>query len=238
MHLKHVIQSDGKLTGVTEQVNGMPLLQPGKIVAIGLNYKDHIAETGLAQPMQPLIFAKLPSSVIGEGDAILLDETLTTRVDWEVELAVVIARRARSVSEPDALSYVFGYTVANDISARDLQFSDGQWIRAKSLDTFCPIGPVVVTADEIDDPQNLGLRTRVNGEIKQQSTTAEMLFSVAELIAYCSRNFTLNAGDLLLTGTPWGCGEFTTPPGHLRAGDLLESEIDRIGTLVNPVVAT
>ena len=175
--------------------------------------------------------------MIGPGDAIELDEELATRVDWEVELAVVVGRRMRRVAERDALDHVFGYTVGNDVSARDVQFSESQWIRAKSFDTFCPLGPVVVSAGEIPDPQALALRTRVNGELMQDSTTAEMVFGVAELLAFCSRSFTLEPGDVVLTGTPWGCGEFMDPPRSLHPGDVVETEIEGIGTLRNPVRA-
>jgi 5-carboxymethyl-2-hydroxymuconate isomerase len=139
------------------------------------------------------------------------------------------------VDPATALDHVFGYTVANDVSARDVQFSDGQWARAKSLDTFCPLGPEVVTPQDVPDPQALGLRTRVNGDLVQDSSTAEMLFGVRELIAFCSRSFTLLPGDVLLTGTPWGCGAFMTPPRFLAAGDVVETEIDGLGTLRNPV---
>ena len=187
-------------------------------------------------PKEPLVFCKFTTSVIGDGDEIVIDAQLTQRVDWEVELAVVVGRQMRDVTADDALGYVHGYTVANDVSARDLQFADGQWVRAKSLDTFCPLGPVVVPAAEIPDPQALGLRTRVNGETMQDSTTADMLFSVAELLAFCSRSFTLAPGDIVLTGTPWGCGEFLDPKRSLHHGDVVEVEIDGIGTLRNPVV--
>ena len=183
------------------------------------------------------MFAKFPSSVIGPTDSIELDETLTKRVDWEVELAVVVGRRMRRVKEHDALDYVFGYTVGNDVSARDVQFSESQWVRGKNFDTFCPLGPIVVTADEIPDPQALTLRTRVNGEVMQESSTAEMVFGVAELLAFCSHNFTLEPGDVVLTGTPWGCGEFIDPPRSLAAGDVVETEIEGIGALRNPIVA-
>jgi 5-carboxymethyl-2-hydroxymuconate isomerase len=213
----------------------LPPLRPGKIVAIGLNYLDHIRETGMQRPGAPLVFAKFPSSVIGPDQPIYIPRSLTQRVDWEVELAVVIGRRARLVAEEAALEHVFGYTVANDVSARDIQFADGQWVRGKSLDTFCPIGPMIVTADEIPDPGNLALGTKVNGAVMQDSTTAEMLFGVAELISYCSSSFTLEPGDLLLTGTPWGCGEFMSPPRSLGAGDLVETYVEGIGTLANPV---
>jgi 5-carboxymethyl-2-hydroxymuconate isomerase len=212
-------------------------LHPGKIVAIGLNYRDHIRESKLPQPEWPLVFAKFPSSVTGPNDPIVVDAGLTTHVDWEVELGVIVGRRMRNVAEGAALEYVFGYTVGNDVSARDVQFSESQWTRGKSLDTFCPIGPVVVTPDEIPDPQVLALRTRVNGELMQDSSTAEMLFGVGELLAFCSRNFTLEPGDLLLTGTPWGCGYFMDPPRSLEVGDVVECEVEHIGVLRNSVAA-
>jgi 2-keto-4-pentenoate hydratase/2-oxohepta-3-ene-1,7-dioic acid hydratase in catechol pathway len=215
----------------------MAPVTPGKIVAIGLNYLDHIRESGAAPPARPLVFAKFPSSVIGPDAPIVIDAEVTERVDWEVELAVVIGRTARDVSPADALDHVLGYTVANDVSARDLQFSDGQWVRAKSLDTFCPLGPVLVTADEVADPQRMHLVCRVNGEVVQDATTDLMVFGVAELISFCSRSFTLEAGDVLLTGTPWGCGEFMDPRRSLAPGDVVECEIDGIGTLRNPVIA-
>jgi 2-keto-4-pentenoate hydratase/2-oxohepta-3-ene-1,7-dioic acid hydratase in catechol pathway len=211
-------------------------LRPPKIVAIGLNYLDHVRESNLTVPERPLVFTKFTTSVIGDGDRIEVDRSLTERVDWEVELAVVVGRRMRQVSVDDALGHVFGYTVANDVSARDLQFGDGQWVRGKSLDTFCPLGPAIVTADELPDPQALALRTRVNGETVQDSTTAEMVFGVAELLAFCSQSFTLEPGDVVLTGTPWGCGEFMDPPRSLRHGDVVEVEVEGIGVLRNEVV--
>jgi 2-keto-4-pentenoate hydratase/2-oxohepta-3-ene-1,7-dioic acid hydratase in catechol pathway len=214
----------------------LPPVVPGKIVAIGLNYLDHIRESGLDTPDRPIVFAKFPSSVIGGDEPIRLPVDLTKRVDWEVELAVVIGAPAHYVSRDAALGHVYGYTVANDVSARDLQFSDGQWVRAKSIDSFCPIGPVVVTADEIPDPQALRLLTRVNGEVVQDATTDLMVFDVAELISFCSHSFTLEPGDVLLTGTPWGCGEFMDPKRSLAPGDVVECEVEGIGTLRNPVV--
>lgn len=212
-------------------------IQPGKIVAIGLNYRDHAREAGIEPPAEPLVFAKFPSAVIGPGEPIVIDRRHARRVDWEVELAVVIGRRMCGVDTARALDHVFGYTVANDISARDVQFADGQWTRGKSFDTFCPLGPVVVTADEIPDPQAIQLTTRVNGETVQRSSTAEMIFGVAELLAYCSCSFSLEPGDLVLTGTPWGCGEFMTPRRSLQPGDVVEVEAAGIGVLRNPVVA-
>jgi 5-carboxymethyl-2-hydroxymuconate isomerase len=210
-------------------------VRPGKIVAIGLNYADHVRETGMALPERPLVFAKFPSSIIGPGAPIHIDRRLTERVDWEVELAVVIGRRMRDVPAEQALEHVFGYTVANDVSGRDAQFADGQWVRGKSFDTFCPVGPAIVTRDEIADPQALRLTTTVNGDLVQDSSTAEMIFSVAELLAYCSRSFTLEPGDLVLTGTPWGCGEFMDPQRHLQDGDVVECAVEGVGVLRNPV---
>jgi len=207
--------------------------RPGKIVAIGLNYMDHVRESGAEPPKQPLVFCKFTTSLIGDGEEIKIPRALTERVDWEVELAAIIGKTARNVSVEDALSYVGGYTVANDVSARDLQFADVQWVRAKSLDTFCPIGPKVV---QLDDPQNLKLITRVNGETVQDSNTSEMIFGVAELVSFCSHSFTLEEGDMILTGTPWGCGEFMDPKRSLKGGDVVECEIEGIGVLRNPVV--
>ena len=207
--------------------------RPGKIVAIGLNYMDHVRESGMQPPAKPLVFCKFTTSLIGDGDEIRIPRALTERVDWEVELAAVIDREARDVSVEDALSYVRGYTVANDVSARDLQFADVQWVRAKSLDTFCPLGSELV---QLDDPQNLKLFTRVNGEVVQDSSTSEMIFGVAELISFCSQSFTLEPGDVILTGTPWGCGEFMDPKRSLQHGDVVECEIEGVGVLRNPVV--
>jgi 2-keto-4-pentenoate hydratase/2-oxohepta-3-ene-1,7-dioic acid hydratase in catechol pathway len=210
-------------------------LRPASIVCIGLNYLDHVRETGMEKPASPLVFSKLRSSVIGPGEAIRIDPAVTTQVDWEVELAVVIGRPAHRVPVAEALDVVFGYTAANDVSARDVQFGDGQWVRGKSLDTFCPLGPAVVTPDEVPDPQQVALRTRVNGETVQDSTTAEMVFGVAELISFCSHSFTLLPGDVLLTGTPWGCGAFADPPRYLHGGDVVEVDVAGVGTLTNPV---
>ncbi|HVV57365.1 MAG TPA: fumarylacetoacetate hydrolase family protein [Gaiellaceae bacterium] len=216
---------------------GRPLapLRPGKIVAVGLNYLDHVEEAGTEAPARPLLFAKFPSSVIGPDAEIVVDRRVTERVDWEVELGVVIGRTLRDVPAGDALGHVFGYTAGNDVSARDVQFGDGQWVRGKSLDTFCPLGPRIVTADAIPDPQRLRLTTKVNGEVVQDSSTAKMIFDVAEILAFCSRSFTLEPGDLVLTGTPWGCGEFMDPKRSLRDGDVVEVSVEGVGALRNPV---
>ena len=225
--------------GAPRALNGTTLqapLRPGKIVAIGLNYRQHAAESGVEPPAAPLIFAKFPSSVVGPTADIVVDRRLTQSVDWEAELGVVVGARMRNVPADRALEHVFGYTVVNDVSARDAQSGDGQWVRAKSMDTFCPTGPVVVRADEIPDPQRLRVWTAVNGEVMQDASTADMIFGVAELLAYCSSNFTLEPGDLLITGTPWGVVVVRKPPITLQPGDVVETGVDGIGTLRNRVV--
>jgi 2,4-diketo-3-deoxy-L-fuconate hydrolase len=212
----------------------LPIDRPGKIVCVGLNYRDHAAESNLALPSRPLLFAKWQTSLIGPGDAIVLPP-VSDQVDYEAELGVVIGTRARGVSADDALGVVAGYTCVNDVSARDLQMSEGQWTRAKSFDTFCPVGPAIVPAAEIPDPQALGIRCLVNGEPMQDSTTAEMVFSVAEIIAFVSAGITLEPGDLIATGTPAGVGMARNPPVFLTDGDVVTVEIDRVGALTNPV---
>lgn len=211
-----------------------PLTLPSKIMAIGKNYADHARESHSAIPDRPILFAKFPTTIIGPGDTVTWDPTLTTKVDFEAELAVIIGKTARRVPEAEALNYVFGYTCANDVTARDLQKGDGQWVRGKSLDTFCPLGPWLVTADEVPYPQSLGIRSLVNGEIMQESQTSKMIFSVAYLIAYLSQAFTLLPGDILLTGTPDGVGAYREPPVFMKNGDVMAVEIDGVGRLVNP----
>jgi 2-keto-4-pentenoate hydratase/2-oxohepta-3-ene-1,7-dioic acid hydratase in catechol pathway len=215
-----------------------PIPDPGKIVAIGLNYARHAAETGQKVPASPLVFAKFPTSVIGPDAVITWDRALTDKVDYEAELGVVIGQRARHVSESDALGHVFGYTCLNDVSARDLQFGDGQWVRGKSLDTFCPIGPWIVTTDEIPDPNALPIECLVNGEPLQSSTTADMIFGVRTLIASLSRSFTLEPGDVIATGTPEGVGTSRTPQRFLRDGDVTVVRIEGVGELRNACRAT
>jgi 5-carboxymethyl-2-hydroxymuconate isomerase len=210
-----------------------PIRRPGKIVAVGRNYREHAAEESARVPEEPLVFAKLSSSVIGPDDAIRWSSGLAAQVDYEAELAVVVGKPAREVSVAEALDYVLGYTCLNDVSARDLQTRDGQWTRAKSLDTFCPMGPRIVTADEIPDPGALAIRCRVNGALRQDSSTAEMIHGVAALVSWCSRSFTLEPGDVIATGTPGGVGAFRDPPVFLADGDVVEVEIDGIGTLRN-----
>lgn len=212
-----------------------PILRPSKIACIGLNYRDHCRETGLGEPERPLVFAKFLSALAGPGDQIRWPHGLTEKVDWEAELAVVIGRRLRDVDPGEALEGIFGYTAANDVSARDLQAADKQWVRAKSIDGFCPVGPVLVSADEFGDPQQKRIACRVNGETKQDSSTAEMIFGVAEIISFLSHSSTLEPGDLILTGTPWGVGGWADPPVFLTAGDVVEVEVEGVGVLANPV---
>lgn len=210
-------------------------LEPGNVIGIGLNFHDTIRDMGWEPPTAPYLFAKFASSVVGPEDEIRFDPTVTRRVDWEAELAVVIGRTASRVTAAEALDHVFGYTGANDISARDLQESDGQWIRGKAMDTFCPLGPVMVTSDEVPDPQAVRLRTWVNGALKQDGTTKEMVFSVDQIISYVSQFVTLQPGDVILTGTPTGCGDYLDPREALRDGDRVEVDVEGIGRLRNRV---
>jgi 2-keto-4-pentenoate hydratase/2-oxohepta-3-ene-1,7-dioic acid hydratase in catechol pathway len=225
------IDETGSLLADTELLAPVP--RPGKIVAIGRNYREHVDEEGADRPAAPLIFAKWPSSVVGPGADIRWDPELATQVDYEAELAVIIGRPARHVSESEALDYVLGYTCLNDVSARDIQFGDGQWVRGKSLDTFCPMGPALVTTDEIPDPQRLSIRCSVGGKVLQEASTAQMYFGVAAIVSYCSRSFSLEPGDVIATGTPGGVGIFRDPPVLLGEGDEVVVEIEGIGRLVN-----
>jgi 2-keto-4-pentenoate hydratase/2-oxohepta-3-ene-1,7-dioic acid hydratase in catechol pathway len=212
----------------------LSITRPGKIVCVGLNYHDHAEEGGQDLPKAPLLFAKWPNTLIGDGEPIVLPEE-SSQVDYEAELGVVIATAAKHVSERDALDIVEGYICVNDVSARDLQFGDGQWTRGKSPDTFCPVGPRLVPREEIDDPQALAIRCIVNGETLQDSSTSQMIFSVAEIIAYVTRVITLEPGDLIATGTPAGVGVFRDPKVLLQDGDEVSVEIEGLGTLTNPV---
>jgi 2-keto-4-pentenoate hydratase/2-oxohepta-3-ene-1,7-dioic acid hydratase in catechol pathway len=216
-------------------MTALPIDRPGKIICVGLNYRDHAAESNVPVPDRPLLFAKWQTALIGPGEDIVLPP-ISGEVDFEAELGVVVGRRARRVSVENALDCVAGYLCVNDVSARDVQMGDGQWTRGKSFDTFCPIGPRLVAADGID-PQALGIRCLVNGEALQDSTTAEMVFSVAELIAFASEAITLEPGDLIASGTPAGVGFTRNPPIFLRDGDEVTVEIDGIGSLSNPVRA-
>jgi 2-keto-4-pentenoate hydratase/2-oxohepta-3-ene-1,7-dioic acid hydratase in catechol pathway len=217
-------------------VVALPIERPQKIVCIGLNYSDHAEEQGTELPAAPLLFAKWPNTLIGPGEPIVIPP-ITKQVDYEAELGVLIGERVRGVSAENALEAVAGYVCLNDVSARDLQFSDGQWVRGKSLDTFCPVGPELVAAADVPDPQALAIRAVVNGEVLQDSHTSNMIFSVAEILAHVSRAITLEPGDLIATGTPAGVGAFRDPPVWLEPGDEVTIEIEGLGALTNPVRA-
>ena len=224
-------------------ISGAQLLAPvvpSSVLCIGLNYRRHAAESGIAVPNHPVLFMKMPSSVQRPGGPIVLPRALRSdEVDYECELAVVIGRRCRNVSREEALDYVLGYTCGNDVSARDwqMQWGGGQWCRGKTFDTFCPLGPALVTADEIPDPNALRIRTLVNGETLQDWNTSDMIFDVRELIAFLSGSSTLEPGTVIMTGTPHGVGAARTPPRFLQPGDTVTVEIEKIGALTNPVVA-
>ena len=214
----------------------LPIERPGKIICVGLNYRDHAEEQGSPLPERPLLFAKWQNTLIGPGDAIVIPP-IAANIDYEAELGVVIGERVRGASAENALEAVAGFLCLNDVSARDLQFSDGQWVRGKSLDTFCPIGPEFVPAADVPDPQALAIRAVVNGEVLQDSHTSNMIFSVAEIVAHVSRSITLEPGDLIATGTPAGVGAFRDPPVWLEPGDEVTIEIEGLGALTNPVRA-
>jgi 2-keto-4-pentenoate hydratase/2-oxohepta-3-ene-1,7-dioic acid hydratase in catechol pathway len=207
--------------------------QPGKLVCIGLNYRDHCIEQNIPVPERPIIFSKFSSS-IADPFVPVLRPPETQQLDFEAELAVVIGTACRDVPLARALDHVFGYTIFNDISARDLQFGDSQWTRGKSFPTFGPMGPWITTADEVGDPQTLAIKTYLNDKVVQDSNTAQMVFGVAELVSYVSR-LGLDAGDVIVTGTPAGVGVFRKPPIFLQPRDEVEIQIERLGSLVNPI---
>lgn len=214
-------------------------VQPFAIICIGLNYKFHAEETKAAIPQHPVVFMKLPNVVQHPGDPILLPTHLKSdKVDYECELAVIIGKKARNVSKADALKHVLGYTCGNDVSARDWQKhgGGGQWCRGKSFDTFCPLGPVLVTADEIPNPNALGIKTILNGQTMQDWNTNDMIFDVPTLIEFLSGSTTLMPGTVIMTGTPHGVGMARTPPVFMKHGDTVSVEIEKIGTLTNPVL--
>lgn len=233
--LEGALRRPAGVVGLAEVGLLAPVPTPSKVICVGLNYRDHAKESGMAIPEKPVIFAKFPSSVTGPGAAIVLPED-SNEIDWEVELAIVIGSPTRHVSAADALDAVLGYTVSVDVSARDLQVADGQFVRAKSYDTFCPIGPWLTTADELGDAGDLGIGLKVNGETLQDSRTSELVFGVKEIVAFCSRVATLNPGDLILTGTPSGTGFGLDPQRYLKAGDEVTAWVQGIGEITNPVV--
>ncbi|MBS4021669.1 MAG: fumarylacetoacetate hydrolase family protein [Dethiobacter sp.] len=214
-----------------------PLRKPGKVICIGLNYMDHAKETGKPIPTAPIVFGKYANSIVGPGSAVNIPP-VTDKVDYEAELAVVIGKRASRVAADSALGYVAGYMNFNDISARDLQMADGQWMKGKFLDTFAPTGPWLVTKEDIQDPGKLKIELRLNGKTMQSSSTGNLIFSVPTLISFLSGLLTLEPGDIIATGTPSGVGAAMNPPLFLQAGDTVEVEVEGLGVLTNPVTAS
>lgn len=229
-------ESKGWLVRSEEAYWYAPVPRPGKLICIGLNYRDHAVESNLPIPREPVVFSKFPTAVIAPGEPVVLPGG-STQVDYEAELAVVIGKRAKGVSQAQALDYVLGYTCLNDVSARDFQFADGQWQRGKSCDTFAPMGPAIVTTDVLPDPHSLPIKLVLNGAAMQDSNTNQLIFGVPELIEFLSRTITLEPGDVIATGTPSGVGFARKPPVYLKASDEMIVDIEGIGRLNNPVMA-
>lgn len=227
--------ANAKTAYALDAVEYLPAVNPSKIIAIGRNYYDHAIEGGDEPPKSPLMFTKFLNSLTAHNAKVTL-HAISEKIDFEAELAVVIGKKASKVSEADALDYVFGYSCLNDVSARDLQFADGQWVRGKGLDGFCPVGPFITTKDEIADPQALKIEGILNGEVMQSSNTSKMIFKVAYLIHYITQAITLEPGDVIATGTPEGVGVFRTPPVLLKDGDVFDVVIEKVGTLRNTFV--
>lgn len=249
--LQAIIQAaeQGKLSEASYALQDValaaPIPRPRKnIMCLAVNYTEHAKETaalrdhGGEPPTQPVMFTKAPTTVNSPYGEIAIDPAVSSKIDWEVELGVILGKAGKNIREDDAMPYVFGYTVLNDVTARDLQSRHKQFFKGKSLDGSCPMGPWIVTADEISDPHNLALRLRVNGEVKQDGNTKQMIFSIPDMIATLSAGMTLEAGDIIATGTPSGVGFSRVPPEFLQPGDIMESEIEGIGTLRNPIVAS
>jgi 2-keto-4-pentenoate hydratase/2-oxohepta-3-ene-1,7-dioic acid hydratase in catechol pathway len=226
----------GERLDPAEQKLAAPIPRPPKIICIGLNYRDHAAESNMAIPQTPTVFAKFPTAVIGPGQPIVLPKA-STQPDYEAEFAVVIGRRGRHIPEDRWREHVFGYTILNDVSARDFQMATSQWVIGKTFDTFAPFGPAIVTADEIDDPHKLAISLELSGETMQNSNTCNLIFTVPKLVAYLSSVFTLEPGDIIATGTPGGVGFARKPPRYLKPGDECRVRIEGLGELYNPVVA-
>ncbi|MFQ5832623.1 MAG: fumarylacetoacetate hydrolase family protein [Candidatus Thorarchaeota archaeon] len=235
-YLKSSSDSRPELLAKEEISLKAPIARPGKIIGLGLNYRDHAEETGVSVPDFPPIFAKFSSSVTDPDSEIPIPK-VTKKLDWEVELGVVIGKTCKEVSEEKAMEYVAGYTIVNDVSARDLQRTDAQWIRGKSLDGLCPMGPCIVTTEELGEASDLALQTRVNGVLKQDSSTSYLLHKVPQIVSYLSMSFTLEPGDVITTGTPSGVGFVRDPPEYLQVGDEMELYIEGIGHLRNRIVA-
>ena len=216
---------------------GSPVAQPSKIICVGKNYAEHAREGGFDQPESPILFSKTPNSLNGPHDAIRMPRS-SRQVDWEVELAVIVGKKAKRIAAEEAFDYIAGFSVMNDVSGRDAQFGDGQWFRGKSFDTFAPLGPALVTLDEAGDVGNLDLAATVNGDVMQEGNTRDLIFSIPFLMAYISQDITLLPGDILSTGTPSGVGIFRDPPIVLKPGDVVECRVDGIGSIANVVEAS
>jgi 2-keto-4-pentenoate hydratase/2-oxohepta-3-ene-1,7-dioic acid hydratase in catechol pathway len=225
----------GKVTAIEDVVLCAPVPRPGKLICIGLNYRDHAAESNMALPENPMVFSKFTTSIVGPDTPVVLPAG-SEKSDYEAELAFVMGRVAKNVTQDKALQYVFGYCCLNDVSERGYQFTDGQFQRAKSCDTFAPMGPYVVTADEVPNPGDLAIKLRLNGQTMQDSRTSQLIFGIPRLIEFLSRYITLEPGDMVSTGTPAGVGFARKPPVFLKPGDRMEVEIEGLGVLANPVV--
>jgi len=227
-----VSQADRKL----DERLGCPIKRPSKIICLGRNYVEHAKEGGSENPEKPLLFGKSPNALTGPYDSILLPKSCG-QIDWEIELAVVIGKEGKRINSKDAYQHIAGFTIMNDVSGRQAQFSDSQWFRGKSFDTFAPLGPALVTLDELGDPHDLGLTTLVDGQVMQDGTTADMIFDIPTLVAYISEDITLIPGDIISTGTPSGVGIFRDPPITLQPGNIVECRIEKIGAIKNKVVS-
>ena len=214
---------------------GCPVCRPSKIICLGKNYSEHAKEGGFENPERPLLFCKTPNTLNGPYDPIVLPKS-SAQVDWEVELAVIIGKKGKRIKKKDAFSHIVGFTILNDVSGRDAQFADSQWFRGKSFDSFAPVGPCVVTPDEIDNVQNLRLTTTVNGNVMQDGNTKDMIFDIPTILEYISEDITLLPGDILSTGTPSGVGIFRDPPVVLKPGDVVECKIEGIVSIKNEVI--
>ena len=230
------LRAQGLVYEVAQVALLSPVLRPDKVLCLGLNYRDHAAESGMAIPEYPVLFHKVSGSLVGQGQPVVLPR-ISTQIDYEAELAIIIGKRGKYIAEADAFSYIAGYAIANDVSARDLQFRTAQWTTGKMLDTFGPLGPALVTKDEIPDPNNLRIKTILNGEVMQDSNTSEMIFHVPFIVHYISELITLEPGDVIMTGTPPGVGQSRKPPVFMKAGDSVTIEIEHLGALTNPLVA-
>jgi 2-keto-4-pentenoate hydratase/2-oxohepta-3-ene-1,7-dioic acid hydratase in catechol pathway len=228
----------GEAAQVAQPVNEVsiqaPLTNPGKVVCVGNNYMDHCREQNVEPPKKPMIFSKWASCIIATEETILLPQD-SEQVDYEAELAVIIGRRGKDIPQDKAMEHVYGYTIINDVSARNIQFEDIQWVRGKSYDTFAPLGPAIVTADEISDPHNLAIKLDINGQVLQDSNTSNLIFNIPYIISYLSKGFTFEPGDIIATGTPHGVGVFRKPQVFLKSGDVCTIEIEGVGILRNQV---